>query len=84
MTPASEIGRELLASDLKPREVVVTVPSWVPHVALTLWVWEVSGTEVLFYSGTHKVRPRAFRTDQDTLVDGRGRLIRVFEYLGEL
>jgi predicted nucleotidyltransferase len=78
----SEIGRELTVTDLKVERVVVISPPSI-NLMLTMWVEDIDETTVTFFSGVMNWRVINFVKD-GTLVDDRGRLVRVFEYLGEV
>lgn len=83
---ASEMGRELRASELRERMIVFILPpqpAEAPPVAFTLWVGSVTDRMVVFFSGVERITVVNFKTPEDGLVDGRGRQVRVFEYLGD-
>lgn len=79
----SEVGRELGVADLKPEQVVVIAPPGRDDVLLTMWVQAVDATAVVFFSGA--MNWSVINSIKDgRLVDGRGRAVKVFEYLGEV
>jgi hypothetical protein len=82
---SDEIGRELLASDLTPKMIVVVKPPDMLNrgIYFTMWVRHVSLDHVTFYSGVSRTYVVNFRGPDDTLIDDRGRQVHVFEYLGE-
>ena len=75
-----EVGRELLASDLEPRTVVVMVASWCPTDGITAWVTQVSSWHAMFYVGQLNARCILLRTPDERLTDDTGRQVHVFEY----
>lgn len=84
----SEMGRELRASELKAGMIVFIeppIPEDQPRLAFTMWVVAVlpDSDLVVFFSGVEKRHVGNFITPEDGLVDGKGREVRVFEYLGE-
>lgn len=82
---SDEIGRELRASDLKPRTIVVVKPPdpQERNTHMTFWVRAVEPAYVVFYSAVLHWAVIAFVTPDDTLADDQDRQVRVFEYLGE-
>lgn len=81
----SEVGRELLASDLAEGMIVFIdppQPAGRPRVMFTMHVARVTDELVIFYSGVQRANVVNFKT-ADGLADGKGRVVRVFEYLGE-
>jgi hypothetical protein len=87
MSLATEIGRELLASDLKPRTIVVIKPPDPSgrdrQIHMTMWVQSVGDRMVVFHSAVLHWSVITFRTAEDGLVDDQDRPVRIFEYLGE-
>lgn len=82
---SDEIGRELRASDLKPRTIVVVKPPdpQERNAHMTFWVRAVEPAYVVFYSAVLHWAVINFRGPDDTVVDDQGRQVHVFEYLGE-
>jgi hypothetical protein len=82
---SDEIGRELLASDLKERQIVWIKPPDAQNRGLmfTFWVTRVAPDNITFFSGVKRMYVVNFRGPNDTVIDDRGRQVRVFEYLGE-
>ena len=79
----NEIGRELKASELKVRTVVVVKPPGnKPYI--TVWVYEVSPKWVEFRAGELHWHILNFIMEDGTIVDNRGREVHVYEYLGEI
>jgi hypothetical protein len=79
----NEIGRELLASELKPKTIVVLER---PDTAIvTMWVAEVTPQYVIFLAGVTQTCFLAQRAGPhlEQITDDTGRMLRVFEYLGE-
>ena len=79
-----ETGRELKATDLRPRTIVVIQPPG-KTFAITMWV-DFVDTErrlVTFHSEVmHWVVLNSY--DEDGVIhDDQGRVVRVYEYLGE-
>jgi hypothetical protein len=75
-----EVGRELLASQLLPRTIVVLGRDEDP-VLLTTWVHRVGQDFVSFRMGDINITLVAMRQPDDTLRDDRGQRIRVWEFL---
>ena len=82
---SDEIGRELLASDLKPKTIVVVKPPdrLDREVYMTFWVTQVTDDFVVFHSAVKHWSVINFRGPNDTVIDDQGRQVHVFEYLGE-
>jgi hypothetical protein len=78
-----EMGRELLASELVVKTVVIVGREDRPH-CFTVWVWKVDELFVAFRAGEIGNVFIAFRRDDGTLMDDTGQRIRVWEYLGEV
>lgn len=79
----NEVGRELKASELKPKTVVIVdIPD--KHIMITMWVGHVSEGLVEFYSGTLKTSVLNFVSPEGVISDGEGRVVKVYEYLGEI
>lgn len=76
-----EIGRELKASELREKTVVV-LKREIGAVAATMWVHAVLADGVDFYAGEGRIHLLA-RRDGDELRDDVTRL-RVFEYRGKI
>ena len=79
----SEIGRELKASELEPRTVIVMEKEGCPHYA-TVWVSAIRDDLIAFYMGggmgggsIHLIA----RRQGDSLFDDEARL-HVYQYLG--
>jgi hypothetical protein len=81
--PDNEVGRELAIADLKPQQVVVIQPPHRDNVLITVWVEAVDATAVTFFAGEMKWHIINFIKDGQ-IVDDRDRVVRVFEYLGEV
>jgi len=79
----SEVGRELAIADLKPQTVVVIAPPGRDDVLLSMWIEAVDADMVTFFAGEMNWHVIAFIKD-GRIVDDRGRVVRVFEYLGEV
>lgn len=78
-----EVGRELSADELEPMQVVVIqLPN--RNLDVTVWVKHVEDTLVVFYAGEINLHFLGFRLLDGSMVDDRGRLLHVFEYLGEV
>lgn len=77
----SEVGRELKPSELKPGSIVCIAPPG-RDMLLTMHVVEVRETLVIFYSGVIKWHVINLISG-DVLKDDQGRIVRVFEYLGD-
>lgn len=77
----SEQGRELKASELKVRTVVLVKP---PEKAVMITLWVVAVTEKLveFRAGEINWHILNFVALDGTIVDDCGRQVHVFEYLG--
>jgi hypothetical protein len=80
----NEIGRELKASELVPRTVVILEKPGHPFV--TWWVLHVFPDYVVFTSGVLRGYFVAHRTgpDLEEITDDTGRPMKVYEYLGEV
>jgi hypothetical protein len=81
--PCSEVGRELRVSELKPRTIVVLER---PDSAMaTMWVAEVLPRYVIFLAGVTRTCLISKRTGPhlEQVTDDTGRMLRVYEYLGE-
>jgi hypothetical protein len=80
-----EIGRALLASDLKPKTVV-----WVQkegnNTVASMWVVKVTPDWVKFTSGELRIdlMIRRYGPDHELLTDSSGHPIQTYEYLGEV
>ena len=80
-----EVGRELTADDLKPRTVVwVLAPGKIDYYSA--WVIEIDPAYVLFFLGQMRLHVICRRRpgDASIIVDDQDRVVRVFEYLGEV
>jgi hypothetical protein len=79
-----EIGRELKASELVERTVVVLKRPG-SHTA-TYWVFKVQPEYVVFRAGAISMDFIAQRTgpDLEQITDDTGRLLHVHEYLGKI
>lgn len=85
MAIENEIGRELKVSELKQGTVVVVAPPGRHHgVFFTMWVSDISAEMVRFYSGELRWHVINFVMPDGSLVDDKGRVVRVHEYLGEI
>jgi hypothetical protein len=80
----SEIGRELKVEDLKPPQVIVIAPPGGGNLRVTMWVTEVTPDLVFCESGELNWTAISFRKPDGTMVDDRGRTVRMFEYLGQV
>lgn len=81
-TTDDEVGRELTVAELKPHQVVVIAPPGRKFL-ITMWIRFINATNVVFYSDVIKLHVVNYiRNGQ--IVDDRGRVVRVFEYLGEV
>jgi hypothetical protein len=82
--PASEIGRELKVSELKPRTIVWLGKEGRDTMA-TMWVVEVGPVYVHFRAGAVRTEFYAERRgpDLDQITDNDHIPMRMFEYLGE-
>ena len=79
----NEIGRELRVSELKPKTIVVLER---PDVAaVTMWVMAVGPERVAFWAGANSMGFIARRVgpELEQITDDSGRMLRVYEYLGE-
>jgi len=90
MSLATEIGRELLASDLTAKMIVVVKPPDPSgrdrDIHLTMWVSRINRAYpayVVFFSAVLQWSVVSFITPEDTLEDDQHRQVRIFEYLGE-
>lgn len=83
---ASEVGRRLKASELKPRTIVVIAPPG-RDAHITMWVFLVDNDQVTFRAhavpGVETWTVINFVRDDGELIDDQGRIVRVYEYLGE-
>ena len=77
-----DIGRRLKASELHPKQIVVISPPGRSGM-ITMHVVERRPNLVVFYSGVFKIHVINVIGEDDELKDDQGRLVRVFEYLGE-
>lgn len=77
-----EIGKQLTAAELKASTIVVVKPPDF-NGFFTLWVREVRDNSVLFSSGVLRQEVINSIRDDGKIVDDQGRVIEVFEYLGE-
>jgi hypothetical protein len=83
--PEEEIGRELKASELKPGTIVfVKVPP--TNLMATFWVEAVDLEKrmAVFYSGMYRWHVINFIQPDGSIHDDKGRVVHVFEYLGEI
>ena len=80
----NEIGRELKASELKLKTIVVIRREDRPGMAVTGWVRELGQDFVIFYSGAIKTKLLTYLREDGELVDDTGKRIIVNEYLGEV
>jgi hypothetical protein len=78
-----EVGRELKASELKPRTVVIIRPPG-QNVLITMWVKGIDTKLVVFYSGDLRWGVINFIQPDGSIHDDQGRVVRVYEYLGEI
>lgn len=83
-TPENEVGRELKASELRPKSVVVINPPGHPHAFLTMWVRDVTPKWVEFYAGELRWHVVNFVQPDGSIHDDQHRTVHVFEYLGEI
>jgi hypothetical protein len=81
--PEQEIGRELKASELKPDMIVIIAPPGNSNVMVTMWVSEVDAKVVDFYAGEMRWHVLNFIQPDGSITDDQGRLVRVYEYLGQ-
>jgi hypothetical protein len=79
-----EIGRELKVSELKPRTVVVTHADHSPEFYATMWVRHITATWVLLEANVIGMELLLLVQPDDTLQDGKGHPIHVYEYLGKV
>lgn len=77
-----EIGRKLLAHELKTKTVVVLYRPSGPHV--TAWVRGMSSRLVHFYMGVSNVHLLLTPQNDGTLADDTGKEVEVYEYLGKI
>jgi hypothetical protein len=80
---SAEMGRELRASELKEKTVVLIGHDTCKAYA-TVWVEMVDKRFVAFRMGELNTTFFAFRNPDDTLRDDSGKHIRVYEFLGEV
>ena len=84
-TPDDEIGRELMATELREQTIVVILPpGHAEQLWFTMWVEKVGDEFVWFYSALLRWHVILKRQADGTLIDERRRVTRVFEYLGEI
>ena len=86
MTEAEEMGRELRVTELKPGTIVVLKCLEGPgHAAITSWVDKVYDDTVIFWMGKLSMYLvlRRVGPEREQITDDAGRLLRVYEYLGE-
>jgi hypothetical protein len=81
----SEIGRELSLADLRamklPQVVIVYPPG--ADVVMTFWLKEIDDKTAVFVAGSLEPPIHVLNFVRDgKLVDDRGGIVRVFEYLG--
>jgi membrane protein YqaA with SNARE-associated domain len=79
----SEIGRELKANELHSKTIVILVAEHHPNTLLTMWVDIIGQDFVSFYAGIIRSSFIAMIREDGSLADDRGRVIRVYEYLGQ-
>lgn len=79
----NEIGRELQVSELKPAMVVVVKPPE-KDIFITVWVRALDAKTVEFYAGEMLWHILNFIMPDGSLVDDKGRVVHVYEYLGEI
>ncbi len=84
MADHPEIGRELLANELKPRTVVVTRLSTRMDTAITLWVKDVDDKIVWLYAGELELNVILSHQPDGTLRDSHARQVHVYDYLGKI
>ena len=77
----NEVGRELAVNKLEPKTIVVLRAANRP--AVTMWVAVVGMDFVAFYAGVTKTTFIAQLREDGSLADDAGRVIKVYEYLGE-
>jgi hypothetical protein len=82
MRVTEEVGRRLKASELQPRQIVVIAPPGRQEL-ITMYVVEARHNLAVFYSGILKLHIVNIIGEDDELKDDQGRLVRVYEYLGE-
>lgn len=80
--PKDEIGRLLRADELKAGTIVVVDPPDL-RMFVTMHVTEVRDNLVVFYSGILRTHVINLVRPNGEIIDDRGRVVRVFEYLGE-
>jgi hypothetical protein len=83
LNPASEIGRELKVSELKPGTVVWLFKENSDRMA-TMWVVDVGDVYVHFYAGATQINFLTVRSgaDLESVSDDTHTRIQIFEYLG--
>ncbi len=81
----SEIGRQLRADELREM-TVVCLRREDRDITATWWVESINSRAVVFLAGATwpRIHFMAFRQADGTLVDDTGKLMLVFEYLGEV
>jgi len=83
MTTKNEVGRELVASELREKTVVVlSRPD--SDVAVTAWVSCIDPEFVAFTMGVTRTTFLGKRQLGGIIVDDTGVRVHVFEYLGEV
>lgn len=80
----SEIGEQILCSQLEPRTVVVLIGQHRPHAAITCWVAEVEPSGATFYLGETKTVLLLRANEKGELFDDQNHRILVHRYLGEV
>jgi hypothetical protein len=78
-----EVGRELKAEELRPKTVVVIKPPR-RNVYLSMWVAAIDAETVLFHSGEMNWTVINFRQPDGSIVDDKGGIVRMFEYMGKV
>jgi hypothetical protein len=78
-----ELGRELTATELCERTVVI-VGREDRNAMYTAWVYRIGVDFVAFKAGEIATIFVAMRAPDDKLTDDTGKRVHVFEYLGEL
>lgn len=78
-----EVGQRVKASELHPKQIVVIEPPDRDGMLITMHVVEARDNLVVFYSGVLKMHVINVIGADGELKDDRGRLVKVFEYLGE-
>lgn len=87
----SEIGRELSIVDLQamtlPKVVCVCPPGQTTTniIMATFWLMAIDAKTAIFFGGDHEPPLNVLNFIRDgKLVDDQDRVVRVFEYLGEV